>query len=450
MQYCIFVLQNKYICTTTQSIMATVKAFIRTTKKKGVCNIRFRLTDGRAVQLFAKSNLSIPVECFDPDNEKIKAKIIYDNDKRKDFDSSILRQKEYVLEEFNKADKTELAADWLQNTLDKLYHPEIHKTPETLLEHFNNYVETHKVSDGRRKQLKVLFGMLERFSAYQEKNYQLNEFSKPVLKEFAHFLSIEYTLPQKRPSLYEGIKKKQMPKERSQNRISGLLSMLRGFFNSEDIKKLCHTPFDGYSIEPEVYGTPIYISIEERNIIAGCDLSTRPGLAIQRDIFIFQCFIGCRVGDLMRFTEGNINNGTLTYIASKTVEDNPVTVEVPLSDIAKSLVEKYRGVDSKGRLFPFIAEQNYNDALKEIFEKAGITRTVAWLNPLTRKEELRPINEIASSHMARRTFIGNLYAKVKDPNLIGSMSGHVEGSKAFARYRNIDIDVKKETIKLID
>lgn len=48
--------------------------------------------------------------------------------------------------------------------------------------------------------------------------------------------------------------------------------------------------------------------------------------------------------------------------------------------------------------------------------------------------------------MARRTFIGNIYKKVKDPNLVGSLSGHKEGSKAFARYRDIDEDMKKELI----
>ena len=46
--------------------------------------------------------------------------------------------------------------------------------------------------------------------------------------------------------------------------------------------------------------------------------------------------------------------------------------------------------------------------------------------------------------------MGNLYRKVKDPNLIASMSGHVEGSKAFARYREIDDDVKREVISLTD
>jgi hypothetical protein len=52
--------------------------------------------------------------------------------------------------------------------------------------------------------------------------------------------------------------------------------------------------------------------------------------------------------------------------------------------------------------------------------------------------------------MARRTFIGNLYKKVKDPNLVGALSGHKEGSKAFARYRDIDDEIKKDLVSLLD
>ena len=48
---------------------------------------------------------------------------------------------------------------------------------------------------------------------------------------------------------------------------------------------------------------------------------------------------------------------------------------------------------------------------------------------------------------ARRTFVGAAYKVVHDPNIIGKMSGHVEGSRAFNRYRNIDDDVLVETIK---
>uniref|UniRef100_S0DFL6 Putative integrase n=1 Tax=termite gut metagenome TaxID=433724 RepID=S0DFL6_9ZZZZ len=62
----------------------------------------------------------------------------------------------------------------------------------------------------------------------------------------------------------------------------------------------------------------------------------------------------------------------------------------------------------------------------------------------------KPIYEVASSHMARRSFIGNIYKQVKDPNLVGARSGHKEGSKAFARYRDIDEDMKKELISFLD
>ena len=68
----------------------------------------------------------------------------------------------------------------------------------------------------------------------------------------------------------------------------------------------------------------------------------------------------------------------------------------------------------------------------------------------TREEVQKPLNELASSHMARRSFIGNIYKKVKDPNLVASLSGHKEGSKAFARYRTIDDEMKKELIDFLD
>jgi len=63
---------------------------------------------------------------------------------------------------------------------------------------------------------------------------------------------------------------------------------------------------------------------------------------------------------------------------------------------------------------------------------------------------IKPLNEIASSHLARRCFVGNLYKQVKDPNLVGELSGHKQGSKAFARYREIDEEIKKELVSLLE
>lgn len=60
------------------------------------------------------------------------------------------------------------------------------------------------------------------------------------------------------------------------------------------------------------------------------------------------------------------------------------------------------------------------------------------------------INKIACSNIARRTFIGNIYKLVQDPNLISALTGHVEGSRAFSRYRTIDMDMKKDLVKILE
>jgi integrase len=208
-----------------------------------------------------------------------------------------------------------------------------------------------------------------------------------------------------------------------------------------------NNPFDRYSIVTEQYGTPFYLTIEERNTLAAAELP--PRLAIQRDIFVFQCLIGCRVSDLWAMTNASIINDAVEYIPRKTKEGRPITVRVPLNKQAKALVDKYKD-NGDTRLFPFTAQQQYNEDIKEMLTLAGITRLVTILDPTTRQEVKRPINEVASSHMARRTFIGNLYKKVKDPNLVGKLSGHKENSRAFARYSDIDDDMAKELVDMLE
>lgn len=147
-------------------------------------------------------------------------------------------------------------------------------------------------------------------------------------------------------------------------------------------------------------------------------------------------------------TKGSIISGAVEYIPRKTKEGRPLTVRVPLNVTAREIVERYKDAEGQ-KLLPFISEQKYNIAIKRIFKAARLNRMVTIVNPTTREEEKRQLCEIASSHLARRTFVGNLYKQVKDPNLVGSLSGHKEGSKAFARYREIDEDMKKELVNLL-
>jgi hypothetical protein len=44
----------------------------------------------------------------------------------------------------------------------------------------------------------------------------------------------------------------------------------------------------------------------------------------------------------------------------------------------------------------------------------------------------------------------NIYRQVKDPNLVASLTGHAEGSRAFNRYREIDLGMKQDLVKILE
>lgn len=321
-------------------------------------------------------------------------------------------------------------------------------------------------SDVWKRNFDVLIRALRRYEMFVQlsnkvkRSFRLDidTIDNETIEDIESFLRNEHTLFDEYPKIFKSFpastdsRRSPKPQPRGNNTICALFNKMKAFFSWMNEKKITsNNPFIGYEgVVSEKYGTPYYITLEERNQIAEADLSGHPALAIQRDIFIFQCCIGCRVSDLFKMTDGNIIDGAIEYIPHKTKGERQNVVRVPLNERAAALLKRYKGADPKGRIFPFISAQKYNDSIKEVFRLSGVTRKVTTIDSITGKEVQKPINEVASSHMARRTFVGNLYKKVKDPNLIASMSGHAEGSKAFNRYREIDDELKREVVSLID
>ncbi len=330
------------------------------------------------------------------------------------------------------------------------------------------------ISEGRRRGFMVLVRIIKRYELFvrmadnERKDFILDieKIDKDTVEDFFSYLANEKSIAEENPTIFQRILKNVpveiSPKhgnrkivERGRNLLVERRKQFKAFYTWYVKEKYTtdNQPFYNVDMGKGEYGTPYFLTLEERNIIADWDLSNNKRLEEQRDIFIFQSLTGCRVGDLLKFRQDNIvtKEGivVLTYIPRKTIGTQPKTVEVPLNERAISLVNKYKGVNDN-KLFPFIASQNYNNAIKEVLTVCGITRKVTVMDPITGEQEQKPLNEIASSHMARRTFVGNLYLKVKDPNLIGRMSGHSENSRAFNRYRDIDLKTLKETIINID
>ncbi|MBK7174842.1 MAG: site-specific integrase [Bacteroidales bacterium] len=307
---------------------------------------------------------------------------------------------------------------------------------------FNYYVENCSLSFGRKKHVKTTINHWRRFEAFKKAHFSFNNITPNVLAQFESYLKKNCLRPKSRSS------KELILSPISRNTIHSIMKMTRTFWNDARKRGITDTyPFKDYEIPAEVYGTPVYITLDERDLLYHASIENEK-LARVRDVFLFQCYVGARIGDLCKLTKGNVNNGVLSYIPRKTKDGKPVTVTIPLSERAKEIISRY---DLPGNmLLPFISDQRYNDYLKELFshENIRLDRIVTRLNPLTREPEQVRLCDIASSHLARRTFIGNLFGKV-DSDIICSMSGHVQGSRAFSRYHDVSVELQKHAIDLL-
>lgn len=442
-----------------------VTAFIRKTASKNntdtLATIYFRVRDGKK-DIKAVSELTINPNHWSSEKQGYKDRVaLVSDEKKKRLNSGV----QDILSLIDREYTPDVDSEWLAVLIDKYHHPQRYKKQEeqdavrkpTLLELFDEFLEKHKLSEVRKKNYRVVRRGLERYQVFVrmtrrgQKDFVLDvdEITPDTLRDIWDFFENEYRYYELYPEIYEKVPEFRTPHPRGKNTLLDCFSRIRTFFYwCRDNKRTANTPFDDFPLEECTYGTPYYITIDERNKIYRTNLSRHPQLAVQRDIFVFQCLVGCRVGDLLKLTKSSVIDGAVEYIPRKTKEGRPLTVRVPLNDIALEIVERY--ADSPGdNLLPFISEQKYNVAIKRIFKAAGLKRLVTVINPTTREEEKRVLYEIASSHLARRTFVGNLYKQVKDPNLVGALSGHKEGSRAFARYRAIDDEMKKELVNLL-
>jgi len=303
-----------------------------------------------------------------------------------------------------------------------------------LLEDFwKDYILNHLSSKGTKKNSATVLKHWKRFCRYYKYNLDFDLFSVDNLRKFERFLN---------NGIDDGIKK-------GINVCAQYLSLTRSFLNfaRKELKRdgiiiQVHFGSEGYQMPKQKYGDPIFIKSHERDQLFK-HVFKQEHLTRVRDMFVFQCLVGCRISDLLSFTKNNIRDNTLFFILQKNRAKKNETISVPLRHEAQEIIGRYNC--PSGKLFPTICPQSYNKYLKEIFTEVGITRIVTRLNPTTNEPEEIPINVIASSHMGRRAFIGNLFGKIDIP-IIASMSGHSENSRSFSRYYTVNPEHKKDAL----
>lgn len=442
--------------------MATIKLSL---SKKQTNNqqqeILLRVSISRGQVFRAKTSLFVKADNWNPSTGKVIIPRLHTNERTKlaILQGKIDSFKNFILQHCIEDDSNIISKEWLNKLIYSFHHGDSVPQAEDFEAIFKSYVSTQVKTKHGQDLFLCLLRMLKRFELYSDNEFRLDlsTFTDEHLIQFKTFLKVEHTFFDQNGKcsprysyIYKAYPIKQVPKLRGENSILTILKRLRTFFNwAVRTGKTQNNPFKKYRLKECVYGTPFFMTVEELHQLNTIDLSNHPQLAVQRDIFIFQSYVGMRVGDFFELTKANVVNNAIEYIPQKTVNKHGDTVRVPLTAHALEILKRYES-NERIALLPFISQQKYNKVIKKILQLAGINRVVTVINPVTRKEEQCPICDVASSHMARRNFIGNIYKKVQDPNAIASMTGHVEGSKAFARYRTIDDDMKRNLIAALE
>ena len=179
---------------------------------------------------------------------------------------------------------------------------------------------------------------------------------------------------------------------------------------------LTKDPFANYKIQMKKVDRGYLTEDEIKIILKKKMVSER--LEHVRDLFIFSCFTGLAYSDVANLREENIRksfDGKL-WIMTKRQKTN-TDVNVPLLDIPKMILKKYKGKLPNGKILPVISNQKLNAYLKEIADICGIKKNLTF-------------------HLARHTFATTTtLAKGVPIETVSKMLGHtnIETTQIYAR-----------------
>lgn len=426
--------------------MATVKAFIRTsTKAKDFVNVRFRLTDGRSVQLFHKSDLKVNPTDFDAKAEKIKAKIVIDNKVRNKFDKSITDRKNLINElYFNTTDKSVLTSDWLEDAIDRNLHPEKYisqdeATPQTFFTFIEDFIQrapTRSIGNSGRfatentiKDYSYSFGTLKDFA--KSKNVDSFDFSDIDYKFYTDY--VEYLQTEKNLSsntigskikhvklwLSEAIKLDLTSNMKYKSFVKIQEESDNIALSEAELKAIFELDFANDKSNTAVN----YRVLVGDNKVKSYKLET---LDFVRDGFLLECWTGCRWSDLPKITKANIKNDFLSIEQKKTGTE----VVIPLLDVPMAILQKYDFTPPK----PISKDKN-NELIKIVCRLAGITAIEEKKMTKGGVKQVYTLErcERCTSHTGRRTMATMFYKQGFDTVSLMAITGH-KTITSFLKY----------------
>jgi len=287
----------------------------------------------------------------------------------------------------------------------------IEQRQQTLLELFDSHNKERKLYLGKtiNRSTYSMYCRTRMYLAdflqckYNVNDISVKEINKQFIGNFETYLLSEYNF--------------------SKNYLTGLLKKLRHIIQiALDNEWIYKNPFNEYKLQWERIDRGYLTQSEiEKLINAKFEEKTKE---VARDIFIFCCFTGLAYIDVKNLSQENIQssfNGS-QWIRGKRIKCN-TDYSIPLMNIPKTIIEKYKGQTSGNFLLPVKCVQWYNILLERIGKQCGIDKKI-------------------TSHLARHTFATLTLTKGVSIESVSKMLGHtkISTTQIYAKVTTEKLD----------
>lgn len=352
----------------------------------------------------------------------------------------------FIYKEFenSKLDNTIISNNWFKEKVNVFFERETGNKDTDNSLFFTDYIKSfielsHKKKSRNNTPIKkrtiqhynTTLNKISAFQEYSKKKLLINQISIEFHGDFIEYLENEQKL--------------------NSNTIGGYIDDIKLFCSNADKKRLdvlCDYKFSEF-YTPSNKTNDVYLKEEEINLIYN-EVFEDDYLDNARDWFIIGLWTGLRVSDLLCLTKENLNGDFIKQENYKT----GCQVIVPIHEQVKAILNKRNGE------FPRkLSDQKFNDYIKVVSKKAGITDLVkgAKMDKLTIEKDGKqktiyrkkigefPKYELVSSHICRRSFASNLYGKLPS-SVIMNLTGHKTESQ-FNKYIKITSKEHAETLQ---
>ena len=417
--------------------------------------VRFRLRDGRKVQICHTSDIYCKLKDLDklnPDGTT-KPNIKVWN---RELSNSLKKEYAIIMQAYSKMldEGMDITSAVWEREIAAIKNPVevIRAENPNIVTRFRRAADDSLragiIGSNRHKHIIVVSDKLERFLIIKGiSGITAEEFDIDHLLEFREFLFDEYRYIEKYPNLYKDVKPQNKPDARlSMNTVTSQLKMFQTFFSSlEDRDEIRKSPFRKLGRENKKavmrtkYDDPFFLRKEEFMKV----LETEAPVNLQetKDAFLVQCAFGCRISDFKAMSMARVavsEEGIpyIHYIPKKTADSQVGNKEVqtPIVRYAFDIIKR------TGFVFPVLknvsGEFGYNARIKALLQHCGIDRMVAQYNEETKENEYEPLYKLASSKLARKTHVDRM-SKVQVDMYASGL--HKEGSSAVSRYTELEL-----------